>query len=197
MRFQLNFGTSHPLPPFLEGGGKSAPPPGALKNQKRPGLIGLRHKNSFYFQSDQWSVTIFAFQRHQWMPSEENVWTCNKVIGELLCLFFLVKPPRARRRPHLLSSPRTTCHLQIRTLGVSQLGSTLKRVMASTAIDKKGQTFFSSQAQNKLLVQKRPRWQLCAKMCNFLAYITIYFGWFGRFYILLCVALAQLIVLGV
>ena len=38
MRFQLNFGTSHPLPPFLEGGGKSA---GALKNQKRPGLIGL------------------------------------------------------------------------------------------------------------------------------------------------------------
>ena len=25
------------------------------------------------------------------MPSKENVWTCNKVIGELLCLFFLVK----------------------------------------------------------------------------------------------------------
>ena len=26
MRFQLNFGTSHPLTPFLEGGGRSAPP---------------------------------------------------------------------------------------------------------------------------------------------------------------------------
>ena len=26
MRFQLNFGTSHPLPPYIEGGGKSAPP---------------------------------------------------------------------------------------------------------------------------------------------------------------------------
>ena len=32
MKFQLNFGTSHPLPPFLEGGDKSAPP------QKIPGL---------------------------------------------------------------------------------------------------------------------------------------------------------------
>jgi len=23
MRFQLNFGTSHPLPPYIEGGGRS------------------------------------------------------------------------------------------------------------------------------------------------------------------------------
>ena len=36
MRFQLNFGTSHPLPPFLEGGGKSAPPRG-FKEPKKAG----------------------------------------------------------------------------------------------------------------------------------------------------------------
>ena len=36
MRFQLNFGTSHPLPPFLEGGGKSAPPQ-AFKEPKKAG----------------------------------------------------------------------------------------------------------------------------------------------------------------
>ena len=122
----------------------------------------LRHKDSFYFQSDQWSVTIFAFQRHQWMPSKENVWTCNKVIGELLCLFFLVKPP-TRRRPHLLSSPRTTCHLQIRTLWVSQLGSTLKRVMAS-AIDKKGRLF--SQSKHKINFWfRKDQDDTCVKKC--------------------------------
>ena len=36
MRLQLNFGTSHPLPPFLEGGGKSAPPR-AFKEPKKAG----------------------------------------------------------------------------------------------------------------------------------------------------------------
>ena len=37
----INFGTSHPLPPYIEGGGKSAPPPESLKNQKRLVQIGL------------------------------------------------------------------------------------------------------------------------------------------------------------
>ena len=37
MRFQLTFGTSHPLPPFLEGGGKSAPPR-ITREPKKPGI---------------------------------------------------------------------------------------------------------------------------------------------------------------
>ena len=40
MRFQLNFWTSHPLPPFLLGGGKSAPPRVPIE-PKTPGQIGL------------------------------------------------------------------------------------------------------------------------------------------------------------
>ena len=41
MRFQLNFWTSHPLPPFLEGGGKSAPP--RHKRTKIPGTNRVKH----------------------------------------------------------------------------------------------------------------------------------------------------------
>ena len=37
MRFQLNFGTSRPLPPLLVGGGKSAPPPSKFRT-KNAGL---------------------------------------------------------------------------------------------------------------------------------------------------------------
>ena len=42
MRFQLNFGTSHPLPPFLEGGGKSAPTR-VTREPKKPGLNRVNH----------------------------------------------------------------------------------------------------------------------------------------------------------
>ena len=42
MRFQLNFGTSHPLTPFLEGGGRSAPPRVNLE-PKTLGWIGLNN----------------------------------------------------------------------------------------------------------------------------------------------------------
>jgi len=45
MRFQLNFGTSHPLPPFLEGGGKSAPPRG-FKEPKKAGSNRVKKKMS-------------------------------------------------------------------------------------------------------------------------------------------------------
>ena len=43
MRFQLNFGTSHPLTPFLEGGGRSAPPPSKFRT-KNTGLNRVKDR---------------------------------------------------------------------------------------------------------------------------------------------------------
>ena len=52
MRFQLNFGTSHPLPPYIEGGGKFPPPPESFRYQKSPVLVGLKKTSVSDLQYD-------------------------------------------------------------------------------------------------------------------------------------------------
>ena len=58
MRFQLNFGTSHPLPPFLEGGGKSAPPRGF----KEPKKAGSNRVNYRVTQKNETSKSVVGVQ---------------------------------------------------------------------------------------------------------------------------------------
>ena len=73
MRFQLNFLTSHPLPPFLLGGGKSAPPRVPIE-PKTPGQIGLTKVGQSSGNPDPLSHQIYVV--------EDPVGNCSSL---LLC----------------------------------------------------------------------------------------------------------------
>ena len=87
MRFQLNFWTSHPLPPFLEGGGKSAPR--GLREPKKAGPNRVKSAddsssvNNWYDDHHQcWSSS--HFDQIWWECKSSMLTFCEKSSGAIL-----------------------------------------------------------------------------------------------------------------